>query len=99
MSKLKLADETSEYWKGLNMEAKLELMTKARTSAVNVKAKLQEKYDALLDAIGALSDPEGQLVAINPGPERDELQTLYDAERGNNDDVLMPYSGSMERKE
>lgn len=46
--------------------------------AYECSEKMRER---LLDAIGALTDAEDKLSCIPAGPERDELQRLYDAER------------------
>ena len=36
---------------------------------------------ALFDAVEWLSDPEGTLVGINPGPEQEAIQRAYDEAR------------------
>lgn len=42
-------------------------------------AEKHQAQDArLLAALGALTNPEGQFSCIPPGPERDELQAVYD---------------------
>ena len=91
----------TKHWESLSCEAKLELMQKARDTLRTKSVKIQEKLDGLLDAIGALTNAENRLSCIPEGPERDELQRLYDAERLDDEDgnIDMPFSGSMERRD
>lgn len=56
----------------------------------------ERRLQAFIDAVGALTDAEGKLSCIHPGPERDELQQVYDGV--DPDDIAMPFSGSIERK-
>lgn len=54
-----------------------------------------ELLEEFIAAVGALTDAEGRLSCIPVGPERDELQHVYDKAQGA---ISMPFSGSMERK-
>lgn len=50
--------------------------------------KLKFPSHRLLDALGALCNPDDQIIGINPGPEADELQAAYDEWRA--DEAKIP---------
>ena len=58
--------------------------------------ELSEQVKEFHDAVGALTDAEDVLSCIPEGPERDELQRVYNG--SDPDDISMPFSGSIERK-
>ena len=68
----------TQYWKDLPVEEKLKAMTSARNSVNDqLVDQFAQKYE-IFNALAALTDAEDVFSCIPVGPERTELQRIYD---------------------